>query len=542
MQIKNPEYFGQLLHKQGFERWFLYMFRIIEDRKFIKEALHPILFQSFQDVYDLKEKRLNINVCPRSAKTTLAKYFIAYTLAHNPKANFIYTSYSQALLSDISRELTNILTNPIYLAMYDSGIKEEKQEFNAIDEFWQSYIIEETGKATFSSRKITTAEGGVVLFSSVGSQITGFGAGVRGAKQFSGCLICFDYNEFVLTEIGYIKIGEIVENRLNIKVYSHNFLTQKNELESISKYIKVENKEIIEVHLNNKQIIKCTPDHKIYIKNKGWIQAKDLIYKDRIKTFSDSFNLVNRQTKFISYIFSFIIFISNFLKLIFRKLFSYSGIIIYFIYKVFKRFFIFNINNRCWTGIKRIGYIFNSSSVLSNLNNIFFCKITPRKNKCSVLYCILHIFRFCSIGKILKFIIRRVAVKMSDFGIFKRFFTYKSKQDKMMNTKSFRLAIFTKRYNSISSRNYQFKLFCWESVCNFAEFSLATVRKNSTKIRNFIKPFITRDVFVDKVIFNHKFQDVYCLNIKNNNNFYIKKCQDLLVHNCDDSNKPSDIY
>jgi predicted phage terminase large subunit-like protein len=171
------------------------MFRVIEGRKFIKEGLHPQLFQSYQDVYDLKEKRLNINVCPRSAKTTLAKYFIAYTLAFNPKSNFIYTSYSQALLNDISRDLTNILTHPIYLAMYDNGVKEEKQEIDPIDEFWQSYIREETGKPTFSSRKITTAEGGVVLLSSIGSQIVGFGAGVRGAKQFSGCLLIDDGNK-----------------------------------------------------------------------------------------------------------------------------------------------------------------------------------------------------------------------------------------------------------------------------------------------------------------------------------------------------------
>ena len=76
MQIKNPQYFGQLLHKKGFENWFLYMFRLIENRKFIKEALHPKLLQAYQDVYDLKEKRLNINeifkiVVNFNVKTTL---------------------------------------------------------------------------------------------------------------------------------------------------------------------------------------------------------------------------------------------------------------------------------------------------------------------------------------------------------------------------------------------------------------------------------------------------------------------------------------
>lgn len=197
MEIKEEhrQYFGKLLHNKGFATWFQYMFYIIEGRKFIVEALHPKLFKSYQDIYDLKENRLNINVCPRSAKTTLAKYFIAYSLAKNPKCNFIYTSYSQTLLNDISRDVANILSNPVYNAMYQNSAKEESHDSDPIDEFWQRYLKEETGKATFSSRKITTKEGGVILFSSVGSQLTGFGCGQRGSKEFSGCLLIDDANK-----------------------------------------------------------------------------------------------------------------------------------------------------------------------------------------------------------------------------------------------------------------------------------------------------------------------------------------------------------
>lgn len=243
MQIKNPQYFGQLLHKQGFERWFLYMFRVIEGRKFIKEALHPQLFQSYQNIYDLKQKRENINVCPRSAKTTLAKYFIAYTLAVNPKSNFIYTSYSQALLNDISRDLTNILTNPIYLAMYENNIVEEKQEFDAIDDFWKQYTQEETGKPTFSSRKITTGGGGVILFSSVGSQITGFGVGIRGAKQFSGCLIIDDANKpsDIYSQVRRNKVKNYFEetllSRLNDSEVAIINIQQRLHLEDLSGFL-----------------------------------------------------------------------------------------------------------------------------------------------------------------------------------------------------------------------------------------------------------------------------------------------------------------
>lgn len=243
MEIKNPQYFGQLLHKQGFERWFLYMFRVIEGRKFIKEALHPFLFQNFQDIYDLKEKRLNINVCPRSAKTTLAKYFIAYTLATNPKSNFIYTSYSQALLNDISRELTNMLSNSIYLAMYSNFIEEKEIEVDPIDEFWQQYAKEETGKAKFSSRKITTAEGGTVLFSSIGSQLMGFGAGVRGAKQFSGCLLIDDSNKAgdIYSQVRRNKVKTYFEEtlltRLNDSATAIINIQQRLHLEDLSGFL-----------------------------------------------------------------------------------------------------------------------------------------------------------------------------------------------------------------------------------------------------------------------------------------------------------------
>jgi predicted phage terminase large subunit-like protein len=195
MNIKNPQYFGQLLHKKGFEVWTRYMFKLIENRNFTKEPIHQELFNSYQDVYDLKQKRLSIAIAPRSGKTTLAKYFIAYTFAKNPKANFIYTSYSQALLNDISRELTTILTHPLYLAMYQCSYQESEERTDAIDDFWADWLKKEQGKSSFSNRKIITSEGGVALFSSVGSQLTGFGVSIRGATEFSGCLICDDPNK-----------------------------------------------------------------------------------------------------------------------------------------------------------------------------------------------------------------------------------------------------------------------------------------------------------------------------------------------------------
>lgn len=243
MEIKNPPYFGKILHKRGFRVWFRYMFKLIEGRKFIEEPLHAELFQFFQDVYDLKIHRGTVNEPPRSAKTTLAKYFIAYALAVEPRCNFIYTSFSQDLLIGISRELSGILKNPAFQAMYRNNSVEEEFEVGAIDEFWQEYLKEATGKDTFSARKILTKEGGVILFASIGSAITGFGAGIRGVNFFSGCLMMDDANKpsdirsNTMREKVKTYFSETLLSRLNDSLIAIVNIQQRLHLEDLSGFL-----------------------------------------------------------------------------------------------------------------------------------------------------------------------------------------------------------------------------------------------------------------------------------------------------------------
>lgn len=191
----NPEHFGKWLLSLGFEKWFLYMFRVIEQTAFVVEPIHGELFECFQKVLENVFKRLNINIPPRSAKTTLAIYFIVYTWLLNPRANFIYTSFSQELLNDISRKLAIILENPVFKAMYPQ-VQTQSQEIteDPINEYWKEYLFKSTGKNVYTSRKIITYAGGVCLFSAMGAQITGFGAGQR-KPGYTGALIIDDANK-----------------------------------------------------------------------------------------------------------------------------------------------------------------------------------------------------------------------------------------------------------------------------------------------------------------------------------------------------------
>lgn len=191
----DPQYLGYYLVQQGFETWFLYMFKAIEQTKFIKEKIHESLFEFISKIYDGSITRLNINIPPRAGKTTLATYLLVYALTINPKSNIIYTSYSQSLLTDIAGRVKDILENPIYKAMYPGNVQLTNEELNPEDDFWAEYLKKETNKNTYSAKKIVTSKGGICLFSSIGSQITGYGAGIRNGKGFTGALIIDDANK-----------------------------------------------------------------------------------------------------------------------------------------------------------------------------------------------------------------------------------------------------------------------------------------------------------------------------------------------------------
>lgn len=220
----DPQYLGQLLLKQGFKTWFLYLFRIIESRPFIIEDLHKDLFDVCQNIINLKSIRQIINLPPRSAKTTLMSYLVVYAITTKPNSNIIYTSFSQSLLNEISSKVANILEDPVYKALYPNQITVTEENTNPVDEFWSDYKLKETkGKSNYySNRKISTYAGGTCLFASVGSQITGYGAGIRNNdKSFNGMLVMDDPNKPDDTN------SEIMRNKV-LRYYEETLLSRLN--------------------------------------------------------------------------------------------------------------------------------------------------------------------------------------------------------------------------------------------------------------------------------------------------------------------------
>lgn len=523
------------------------MFRVLEGKPFIMDRIHKDMFNVFDDLYNLRITRECMNIPPRAGKTTLCKYWLIYCLTKNPRCNFIYTSFSQMLLSDIAREVAQILEHPIYKELYGSGLfgVEEKEE-NPIDDFWREYLLKETGKAVYASKRIITAKGGQILFASIGSTITGFGAGIRGAKVFSGALICFPYDELVLTEKGYRKIGEIVENKEDIKVWSYNFEKERPELKRIERHIKniTPTKQcFVEVKLSNGKSFICTDNHKVWTKNRGYVEAKDLTSIDCVVTFSNPFYLVNTKVKNFCNFLSGNVLISDFFQSIRRKFNLFSGRIVNFFNKIFETFSCFDCLNSSGMTIKSKSNLFQTSFCFSNFFNIFSRKFGTRKKQSTKFNSILHIFRFSAISQIFKTIVRWIAIKVSNFYSF-WLHANESPQNKLMNTNGKGFIIFSKINNLVTFSIRGIKSFFFElnnsSFISASRKYISRAAYNISKIGNSIKSIISGDVFVNNISVVCHNHTSYCLTVYENHNLYVGKCQ-VLVSNCDDANKPADI-
>lgn len=521
---------GKLALWAGFQKWMRYMFHLIEGREFIVEPIHADLFQTMTDIFGQKEQRININVPPRSAKTTLAKYFIAYAWTINPKMNFIYTSYSESLLANISKELMTILEHPAYKAMYPQNrVIEGEQDITPTDDFWYNYLAQfYKGKNIYTSKKITTYEGGICLFSPIGGQITGYG--------------CFSYDTLILTEDGYKKIGEVVENKYNGKVWSYNFKTHEKELQPIYDYVKNGKSKYLKLILDNGEIINCTPDHIFYLHNGQEIRADHL--RIGFKIMANFFDLIKRKPQFFHNFFTRVIFIANKFNLFLSKFFkniifkcaSFISLITNSLSNLSPDLPTFNITNRTIRKLIIFCYLLIWASILCNCNSNFCSNFM--KFMIGTIF-ILHIFFAGSIAKIFKSIVSRIRVKMSN--LLGRF-SNKGKQNQSMNKQRPILVIFAQIYSHIAF----FSRVLFHKLISFC-------RINFSKFRNIISLIFGYRKIINIIDCNH-IAPSYCITLWSNNNFYITKSQ-VLVHNCgvrgankfsgaliiDDGNKPADV-
>lgn len=194
------------------------MFNAQFKKPFIIAPHHRRIFEALQDVVDGKCTRLIINIAPRYSKTEIVvKSFISWAFAINPKSRFIHLSYSDMLVTDNSRTIQEIMSEPLYTRYFP-----------------ESALLSNR----ISGTKWETSSGGGLYAVSTQGQVTGFGAGevdqeiadevTRMGREnepvFSGAIVIDDpiKPEEALSDNVRERINQRFENTIRNRVNSRN--------------------------------------------------------------------------------------------------------------------------------------------------------------------------------------------------------------------------------------------------------------------------------------------------------------------------------
>ena len=154
------------------ENFVPFAFNLLKGAEYIETPFDKIINETLDKTFTGEIKRLIINIPPRHGKTLRAvQAYVARGYALNNKANFVHASYSDKLVQDNSVAIRDIVKHPDYQSLFPHvSFKQDTQAKG----LWK------------------TTAGGTFLASPSGGAITGFGAGIIGATEFSGALIIDD--------------------------------------------------------------------------------------------------------------------------------------------------------------------------------------------------------------------------------------------------------------------------------------------------------------------------------------------------------------
>lgn len=170
-----PDQIEAWLYKRGSEEsYYLFLnwvFKKVHQKPFIPNTHLEVLCGVMEKVFNGELTNVVITIPPRYSKTLCAVVaFIPWALTKKPWSNFLHLSYSEALALKNSLEACNIVTSPEYQALWGYSLAKSEQA----KKMWR------------------TTHGGGVYATNSGGAVTGFGAGVKGAEGFSGCILIDD--------------------------------------------------------------------------------------------------------------------------------------------------------------------------------------------------------------------------------------------------------------------------------------------------------------------------------------------------------------
>jgi len=101
---------------------------------------------------------------------------------------------------------------------------------------------------------------------------------------------CFPADQRVVTDKGLIPIGDLVRRAADeesFAVYTNDVTAADDPRDRITattptRYLVTGRNEIVELRFSDRSRLRCTPGHRIWTANRGWVQASDLTPQDRV--------------------------------------------------------------------------------------------------------------------------------------------------------------------------------------------------------------------------------------------------------------------
>lgn len=114
---------------------------------------HEIIGSAFEDLVNMRYRRLIISCPPRSGKSMLSALFVAWLLGIDGQSQHIIASYGQQLSTKLFKEAIGYLKHPLFKKVFPE---------------WQGFV---------QNSKYDLVSGGYILNTSVGGVLTGFTGG-----------------------------------------------------------------------------------------------------------------------------------------------------------------------------------------------------------------------------------------------------------------------------------------------------------------------------------------------------------------------------
>lgn len=187
--------------EQDFRQFVRYCFYILNRVPWANNWHHDEITDALLKCHRHETQRLLINIPPRYSKTELAVVmFIAWSLAKNPRAQFIHLSYSDELALDNSARVKELILTEEFQALWPIRLSPDRQAKG----LWR------------------TVDGGGLKAGAAGGAVTGFGAGVTD-DEFGGAIIIDDplkpddaESETERTKVNR-RLNGTIKSRLNAK-------------------------------------------------------------------------------------------------------------------------------------------------------------------------------------------------------------------------------------------------------------------------------------------------------------------------------------